>query len=1174
MMDDVAAKLRRFERNIVLRASAGTGKTEALTRLYNHLRRGETALSEALDGGPVAPISASHIVAVTFTDKAAAEMRLRLSSPEGARIGTLHAFCSTLLRHHAVDAGLDPNFQVLDDTQSSRLLQDAAVHAVLAHLQSNDHEALQLWRDLGGVTHGTDDGLATTLVNLYRNLVEADALQQHLSKARLAGTAPKNLAPNDLAPTHASPSATPQADAETAARRTAVLLRLLHATKAQYDASKEQLDGLDFSDLVLGARDLLRDHPELRRRYVDDIAALLVDEFQDTNAAQRDLIYLLRAKPEVGAWVPTPAELQPRGLFIVGDRKQAIYGFRGADVAVFEQVASDLVAQGGDELSLQSNYRSVAPLLAAIEQLTASAFAAPPQHDFEIAFDTARESLQAARPLPPELDVGTCVEFLAAADDVDAELGEATAVARHIARLARGVAPALVENRDGLWRPAAYGDIALLLPRFTHLRRYTEALETCGVPYQVVQGRGLLQSPEAEDLLSLARVLLGEDDGRCLAAILRSPMVGLKDAELATLARDASFPGWQHGLEADVLHNSAGLANDRQEYLHSVLDLLRRLQALVDRQGLGRTLRLALRRLAELAARAPFADALTTESTCEATRQRVLLEIDDLERRAADPNSTPAAEFSGGAGDPRRTLHRLLHRRQQGDDLALPDAAVDDSGAVRIMTVHQSKGLQFPIVIAADLQRSFQPRSQQIRYDRHPEVGLSVAWRDDDGQWVGIDPAHKEIFQRRERAERLRLFYVQISRARDRLVLVDGGKPGKKRRGILAEVVEPVLGRLEALGLLQRVSAPPVAAPPMVTAPITAAATTAAPTHAVLVATHADSTPGARPPAASREANVIVTTIDAHHASASSLRSLDLPVTELAEFALCPRRYRARYLLRLQDPPHPLRRTDAPRSTPSDPLDAAQVDATAPQRRGTLAHAALEHLDWSETLFAMPTTPFRPDALLETIDRSAAALRRALVAATRQVTSTANDADIEALMPRLLPFVAGPYGRRLAAATSTMRRELPFTLRVNADGDPDDRPAGALWLRGTIDLLAETASADGGTTVDIVDYKLADRRPGDALAPYRFQLQTYALAVRRQLGAANSLRIGVQFLDGSSSEPIFEDFDAAAATRIDTQLQQLAAELLYCSRHGDYSGKPVAYCRQLRCAYLGVCHPS
>ncbi|MGB0679590.1 MAG: UvrD-helicase domain-containing protein, partial [Polyangiales bacterium] len=1122
-------RLLHFERNVVLRAGAGTGKTEALTRLYLHLVTGMTAAAT--------PLSPSRIVAVTFTRKAAAEMRARIQAgletllvaldrgappPEGsaaasvwqstvrqgrplsdallrqalgrlrqAPITTFDAYCMRLLQRHAAAAGLVPGFTLLEPELATQLIEESVRAAVLSGLAAGDSELGAWQQELGGLRQSRG-GLLQAVIHVWHQarsqgvdvaeaapppaprwptsaeLVDAwarlrraheqlqDDAQVQRGKvqrakwqavlARLA-EAPWSAAGPDAGTllqqvqrldavlgssklAQLEPACTARLQAKAlwlecaAARRSATLWRLLRRVHTEYSHRKATLGAVDFADLLQACLRLLRHDPQMRVAVAADIDALVVDEFQDTNALQRDLVYLLRARPDCRALQPGALDLQPQGLLLVGDHKQSIYAFRGADVAVFAQMSAALVAAGADELVLQRSYRSTAPLVRALNALSVALLG----EDETERYLSARDDLEAVRPASPAS--GPVLEWHAVVHAPGQRMAqEAACIAARAQALAQDAAAPRVHDGDQ-WRQPRYGDMALLLPRLTQVGHYLSALHQAGVPYTVVNDPGLLASAQAHDLLAMMALLLRDDVPRATVTLLRSMAVGLSDAALAQVAAVEQGPGgsrWQVLTPAHV----AGWplqpgAKARVQVLAEQLPDARRL---LQSDGL----HVALAALIAATGYDAVLAGLPQGSLHYANLQQLLQSL---------------ATAQGQGLGPWAQYQRLRRWQQQG--VRQPQADLQASpSALQVMTIHQAKGLQFPIVFAAGLSDRLQQTPPPSWLEPHAEaVSFAHLLRPAQASALCWPPAANQAWQRRVASEHRRLVYVQLTRARDHLVLV-GGDSGTMRR------LAPAAEALAAEGLLQMDAPAALATDDAVRCPRPAAARMPDDATMPPAATAAVPAPPQLPPA---------------WPPRCASTQLHLDVRGLEDFALCPRRYQLRVLLRVDERPARADKLPAP-------LDDAAT-ATDPRARGSAAHAILERLDWQV---------------------AARAPQRALSTAARQA-GVALDAALQRALSALL---GGAWVHQMATRPSAaIWRELPFTWRCAGAGV-------TAWLRGRIDLVVQHDSH-----IDIIDYKLMAARPEAALDHYRWQLSIYAAALSAATAHALPIHTALFFLDG------------------------------------------------------------
>jgi len=497
---------------------------------------------------------------------------------------------------------------------------------------------------------------------------------------------------------------------------------------------------LDFDDLLFSARDLLRDHDEVRRALGQRFAHVLVDEFQDTDPLQTEIFWRLCGDPVDGGGEWSQFRIRPGALFLVGDPKQAIYRFRGADVGAYIQARDAFRALDPRSLlSISTNFRSRASILTFVNQSFQAVLQAAGQPGF-----TQLDAFHAdqGRPCVTALDVAAADEDGKANAEQQRD-AEADAVAELCARLI-GSYP-VIDRRNGQERPCQPGDIALLAPTGTDLWRYEEALEGCGIPVSTQAGKGLFRRQEIQDLIALTRILADRRDTLALGALLRGPLVGLTEEELLDIV-------W-------------GLPRSEQEPTR------------IPRLDLG----------------------VEPASLAHPLAREVIERLQSLSRRS---NSTTPHELLSQAVDVMRVRPLLLQRHKRQAERALanvdlylslstgyavrglrafaeamtaawtdearavegrPDAQEE---AVALFTMHAAKGLEWPIVLPVNTMTALRASDSAI-VDREtntfhcPVLGVASEGYEDARQ------AEKEELDR----ERIRLWYVAATRARELLVL-------------------------------------------------------------------------------------------------------------------------------------------------------------------------------------------------------------------------------------------------------------------------------------------------------------------------------------------------------------------------------------------------------------------
>jgi ATP-dependent helicase/nuclease subunit A len=859
---DPDARARAFavdpSNNVVLEASAGTGKTSVLVARYVNL----------LDAG----VDPSNILAITFTRKAAAEMRDRIlqalrtaverSELNRARwselrdrlgdiaISTIDAFCLSLLREFPLEADLDPGFDMADETEVPRLIEEALDRAlrILTSAARTDQDVALVFAQLG--ISRTREGLASLL---SRRLVAQPALDRFLARgpsdltaeavcgsaldrlqAALAGL-PGGLArflddgpvrhpryqllarelrrlpelrgasnaeiravldraaahfltqegkPRKSSAIHPYKAAHYSTEAAARRHRAAVIdlgprvedvvfgfgrdlnvvlargvRRMFEVALAQYRRTLDDRSVLDFSDVLDRALVMLRRMDEFsqsRFRLESRYHHVLVDEFQDTSRAQWELVALLIQSWGEGLGLGTHPS-----IFVVGDRKQSIYRFRDAESAVLQDAARYIQAlrpEGDPKRSIARSFRAVPALLSFVNELftemsDANAgggrFTYTDSDRFPVEVEPSGTPASASVLEPSPRLRGPALGIIASDDPVACAAG----VAQEIARILRE--DSVRDKKTGVPRQARPGDIAILFRSRASHREFERELELQRIPTYVYKGLGFFDADETKDLMALIRYLANPVSDLRAAAFLRSRFLRISDAGLVSLAPDLA-PAL---IDVDRPGNAALADEDRR-----VLELARKFVP----QWLEQVDRVPP---AELLDRVidDTAYAFELKGPRQAQAWENLKKMRGLVRRIQN---------RGYATFPRIADH--LDSLTAGDE---SNAVLEALDAVNLMTVHASKGLEFPIVFVVNLAKgaSGPPRPVRVIADADEAPSVSV------GPFVSeMDEADRA----REKHETRRLLYVALTRARDRLYLSSALKesvlvPG---RGSLGEV--------------------------------------------------------------------------------------------------------------------------------------------------------------------------------------------------------------------------------------------------------------------------------------------------------------------------------------------------------------------------------------------------
>jgi ATP-dependent helicase/nuclease subunit A len=849
-------------RNVVLEASAGTGKTRVLVERYVNLLR--------------AGVDPGNILAITFTRKAAAEMRQRIlarlkesatqSVADGARwrdlrerageiaISTIDAFCLSLLREFPLEADLEPGFAMADETETPRYVQQALdntlricrgiareqepIALVFAQIPESRirvgleallnrrlvaPQALARFLERGPRDLTAGDAVRTGIARLKLTLesvqggLEAflgcgpcghrryeifrqdvlrlvdDQARTELSDAgwvraglhrvrqhffNKEGRPRKQFTPHYVKADFASDddfrrhlaaviALAPRLDDDIRAfqRDLNVVLsrgvwQMFQIARREYDRTLEAHAVLDFSEVLERAVRLLQQMDEFARsryRLESRYHHVLVDEFQDTSRAQWSLVSLLVKSWGEGFGLVDNAPLRP-SVFIVGDRKQSIYGFRDAEVTLLQEAREYIAALRPEEPARQSIARS-ARATPALLRFVNDVF----DEVERVARDDAFAYTDADRfPTPPPGEDGGSQSPLGilAAETIEAC---ANGVALEIEQL---IGSCDVRDREtGLPRKVRHSDIAILFRSRESHREFESALEDCGVPTYVYKGLGFFDADEVKDVVALLRYLANPESQLRAAAFMRSRFLRLSDpalrllkANLAGALADPDPPAMLDALDAED-RKVLMLARDCVQRWIGVADTLPPAE-LVDLV------------LAE------------TAYAFELRGPRLVQARENLKKIRAIVRRVQNRGYS--------TLARLadyLDRMSAGDEA---NAIIDAADAVNLMTVHAAKGLEFPIVFLVNLSKGaggLRPPIRVLTDDGAGEPSVSVGEFESEAD---------EDLKARDREESKRLLYVALTRARDRLYLSSAIKDGSWRPGSggLGEVLPASLGAL------------------------------------------------------------------------------------------------------------------------------------------------------------------------------------------------------------------------------------------------------------------------------------------------------------------------------------------------------------------------------------------
>jgi exodeoxyribonuclease-5 len=509
----------------------------------------------------------------------------------------------------------------------------------------------------------------------------------------------------------------------------------------RYAEHKRASAQLDFDDLIHAARDMLRDHQDVRRALGLRYERVLVDEFQDTDPLQSEIFWRLCGDPVADPTGWASFVIRPGALFLVGDPKQAIYRFRGADVGAYVQARTAFSAQDEEGLvKISTNFRSCGSILTFVNERFEAILSADGQPGFT-----------ALDPFHEDPAGGVCVAALdiAAAGEngtANAERkrdSEADAVAELCARLIGS--HQVLDRKTKAIRPCQPGDIALLAPTGSDLWRYEEALERWGVPVATQAGKGLYRRQEVQDLIALTRVLADRRDTLALGALLRGPLVGLSEEQLLDLVwalpRSEEEPDRIPRLDLNV--DPANIGHDLAR------DVIERLQSLQRRVN------------------STTPHDLLSEAVDKMRVRPILLDRHGRQAERALANVDLYLSLSTGyAVRGLRAFSEAMTAAWEDETRAVEGRPDAQEEAVALFTMHAAKGLEWPVVIPINTMTTVN-QGDNVIVDRATDTFY--------GKVLGVAPSGYDAAVKAERdelnRERIRLWYVAATRARELLIL-------------------------------------------------------------------------------------------------------------------------------------------------------------------------------------------------------------------------------------------------------------------------------------------------------------------------------------------------------------------------------------------------------------------
>ncbi|MFH1730615.1 MAG: UvrD-helicase domain-containing protein [Planctomycetota bacterium] len=1038
--------VKDLDTSFAVEAGAGTGKTALLTaRMIEAVRTGRATLTE--------------IVAITFTERAANELRVRLreelekllagasggeaerlsealASLDGAQVSTIHSFAAELLRERPVEAGVDPGFEVAENLRADLLFDDVWARwlrrqlaeengplrpAFLAGLTADSLNEFARFlldnRDLRPAGGEVDTaGIIEEFTGVFvRRVRELDAWMQEVcshprctcrkkcAEAARAVVGVENLPADaqlaravtisDCSVRSAQNSCKDQERKracklelaelnEVATRlggpaahsivcRTAGILREMVEA---YNAAKREQALLDFDDLLLKARDLLRDNREVRRYFQRRFKLILIDECQDTDPLQTEIVFFLAENGAKAAdW--RNAKILPGKLLFVGDPKQSIYRFRRADIEVYDE-ARRAVARDGQLVEISQNFRSSPSCVRWFNAVFAELIQRPDDGAYQpdyIPLDAWRE------------DAGPAVTVLKPPDGTlfdkidEARAAEAGAVAAEITAMIGGK-DTVLDKETRRPRPVTYGDIALLFRARTGFDIYERALSAAGVPFRAVSGKGFFAKQEVLELRVVLAAAERPFDSVAVVAALRTSLLGVSDDELAAAA-DGGF---------DYLARRAG-GGPHIDAAFRLLTGWHEARSTSSMSGLVQRV-LSETKALELFYLKPGGE----------QRAANLTKVIDAARAF---EQTPGATFGG--------FVRWLDEMSAAGDEEESSLVGEEGDFVKLITVHKAKGLEFPVVGLADIAGIQKKGIKRVINRRDGTFDIELGSSALNVATIGFEDA-TAYEALREEAEARRILYVAATRARDRLIVPHfprKGKPG----GYLKYLTDLAADAAAAAGQVET----------------------------VIVADPAAAKPGK--PQAFR--------IDSSRTPPKKCKNICKDRDKWADDR--------KELIRKRSAGRKLATASALQEDDYEDFGHAAGEGEVARAVGKAVHAVLEQIDL--------TTGDGLAALAEEeAQRHGIAGQAALVG---QLAANALQMDVV----------------KRAAEANTLYREVPFAVNI-----------GGTILEGKIDL-----AFDDGSGLEIADYKtddVAEDRLAEHAQNYRLQVGAYALAAENIFG--------------------------------------------------------------------------
>lgn len=798
-IDPQQVAIRTIDKDLAVNAGAGTGKTKVLTERFIHILE-HANLEEGKEIESIVAITFTKKATEEMVERIRKQIREKFNSDPKWRnyyrdmgksnISTIHSFCGKILRDNPIDAKIDPKFEVLEDYTSFKLLNESIKETLENNLPNT--QVYNLFRVLGA--NNTDfliedfykvynkirtvgltfnEVKVNTLENIQKLEIEEEDiniiketfiyLMDNLTKRSKIyklktddnwirfnnddytkeelpeiltylyeniGTSTKE--PESIQLLNDTFQKTFMAVELNNLGFYNTILDLLIAIDINYDAKKKELRGLDYDDLQIKVLNLL-ENKNIREKYQRKYKYIMIDEFQDTNELQKKIFYSL---------VPLGQKTERTNLFIVGDPKQSIYGFRGADLDVFYDVMDDIKEiSNGDIITLQRNYRTVNTVLAFINnvfsQLMKDKYSSLTEYNFS--------------------DNSIDVEILEQ-DNIEIPIGASKAnYSRHYeANLIAKRIKELVSTKK-----YNYGDFAILFRAKTRNHIYEEALRNYGIPFYNLGGTRYFLQQEVLDLMNAIKSISNPFDAIATIGFLRSPLIGLSDISIYWILKHR---------ENTVYNSMVQIANENildpheAEKLKDSILLFQDLFLVKDLYG--------LRELVDHIISKTFM--IETLLLKQGGKQSIanVHKFKSIVIEYVENEKGTTEDFVD-------YLEQVKLRDESQGTVQSEDANV-----VKINTIHKSKGLQFPVVIIPEMSTASNSRHPNILFNKDFGIGVKL------GNSRALYDNIRKGLEDKDKEERERVLYVAMTRAEKMLILGHVGRDSGFKQ-LIQNLIDP-----------------------------------------------------------------------------------------------------------------------------------------------------------------------------------------------------------------------------------------------------------------------------------------------------------------------------------------------------------------------------------------------